>query len=130
MTPESDTAAEPLLVHVETAMEILGEERAALMRGAFDQVERLTIRKKQVLELLEPAIRVAPRSRRAVAALTRLIADSRRNEMILAAARDGIGQARRRIAAIARARRGVVAYLEDGTMLSCGPARADTDRSA
>ena len=126
----SATATSVLLTHVETAMTILREERQALMRGAYDRIGSITDRKTEILTLLEPAIRTVPKTQEAVSALAKLIADSRRNELILRAAREGLAQARRRIAAIARAKRGVVAYQEDGSMISCKPARADTDKSA
>ena len=129
----SGSAAAPLdrlLSHVETAMDLLREERDALLRGAYDRITAIAERKAEVLALLEVAIRTAPRTARAISAINRLIAQSRRNEMILAAARDGLMQARRRIAAIARTRGGVVAYLEDGSLVSCRPDCRDTDKSA
>ena len=129
----ADPAAAPLeqlLSHVETAMGLLREERDALMRGAYDRIAAIAERKAEVLALLEAAIRAAPRTARAISALNRLIVQSRRNEMILAAAREGLTQAHRRIAGIARARGGVVAYLEDGSLVSCRPDRRDTDKSA
>ena len=133
MSAEANGAAGPLeslLAQIDTAMEVLSEERRALMQGAFDRIAQLSERKSEILELLEAAIRSAPRTHAVVVALTRLIADSRRNEAIIAAARDGFAQARRRIAAIARAQRGVVAYQEDGSLISCRSDAANTDRSA
>ena len=121
---------ERLLAHVDMATEILREERGALLRGAYHRIAEITERKAEVLALLESSIVAAPRTARAMAALNRLVDDSRRNEMILAAARGGFLQARRRIAAIARANRGVVAYLEDGSLVSCRADRGDTDKSA
>ena len=127
---EAPDLVDALLSHIETAGEILREERLALLAGAYDRIAAISARKTDILALLEDAIRHVPRTGEAVAALRRLIADSRRNEAILAAARDGLAQARRRIATIARARQGVVAYQEDGSMIACRPGRADTDKSA
>lgn len=133
MTPDAPSLPGPvasLLEHVETATEILREERLDLMQGTYDRIEALGRRKAEILALLEGTIRDAPRTRETIAALRRLISDSRRNELILAAARDGVAQARRRIASVARARKGIVAYQEDGTMIACRPDRSDTDKSA
>lgn len=122
--------AAPLLDHVDTAMEILREERLALMRGAYEGIAAIAERKAAILERLESSVGTVPGTGEAVGALRRLIADSRRNERILAAAREGLAQARRRIATIARTSRGVVAYQEDGSMIACRPDRSDTDKSA
>ena len=111
-------------------MNLLLEERTAILRGAYERIGQIAARKEEVLRLLEAAMRLAPKTREGTDALKRLIADSRRNELILTAAREGLAQARRRIAAISRAQRGVVAYLEDGSLLSCKADRADTDRTA
>ena len=119
-----------LLDHIQTAMDVLRDERSALMRGAYDLIETITARKAKVLSLLEDVIRAVPRTSEAISALNRLIADSRRNEMILAAAREGLAHARRRIAGITRANKGIVAYQQDGSMIACRPDRADTDKSA
>ena len=121
---------EDLLDHIQTAMDVLRDERTALLRGAYELIEAITARKAKVLSLLEDVIRAVPRTSEAISAMNRLIADSRRNEMILAAAREGLAHARRRIAGITRAHKGIVAYQQDGSMIACRPDRADTDKSA
>ncbi len=113
-------AAEPETAFValaEAGRRILGDERRALLGGGFGRLAEFTEAKTQYLERLESAIgrvRGTPPVRRALA---RLIAESRRNERILAAARAGIARAKRRIAAIEATRRGDVAYAADGSRI-------------
>lgn len=124
------TNVERLLENIQTATDVLRDERSALLRGAYDLIAGISDRKTKVLSVLQDVIRSVPHTREAISALNQLIADSRRNEMILAAAREGLAHARRRIAGITRANRGVVAYQQDGSLIACRPDRADTDKSA
>ncbi|MGF1445899.1 MAG: hypothetical protein ACFBRM_06815 [Pikeienuella sp.] len=94
---------------------LLAKERAQLLTGRFDGLARLAKAKQALLEQLEQAIPATPGSPTLKRALQSLVAQSRRNERLLAAARAGVAAARRRIKEIAAARTGDVAYRADGS---------------
>ena len=98
--------------------EMMARERSQLMRGEFAFVAMLSVEKESLLVKLEAAM-VRTRGTKPVRrALAALIADSRRNERIIVAARQGVATARRRIDAIAAIRRGAVAYDRDGASIT------------
>lgn len=103
-------------------LEILKSEREAFLSGSFERISEIAQRKLGLLERLETLVQRPPPDDRGLLLLERLIQDSRRNEEIIRAARQGLAHARRRIASIKGARRGDVAYEEDGTRIS---SRAD-----
>lgn len=112
------TPAERLLALVEDGRALMARERVLLMRGAVDEVARLGAEKAALLESLQRVIRQVRGTAGLRAALDGLIAESRRNEQLLHAARQGVAAARRRIAAILATRRGAVAYDRDGSVIA------------
>lgn len=103
---------------VDIGMEILSEERDALLTGRYGQLSDITQKKTDLLGRLEDAVRSAPRTRAVQRLVSRLIEASRYNEALLKAAREGLAIAKRRIAGIRKAGRGAVAYAEDGSTIS------------
>ncbi|MEM9147088.1 MAG: hypothetical protein AAGC57_12905 [Pseudomonadota bacterium] len=97
--------------------DLLAEERAAVLGGAFDQIGEFGNRKQVLLGNLEALIPTARGTTAVRRALGALIEDGKRNERILQAARQGLSAARRRIVAIEATRRGDVAYAADGTRI-------------
>ncbi len=106
-----------LLALAEAGRRMLGEERRAVLGGAFARLGEFAEAKARYIERLEAETRGAAGTPAVRRALDRLLAESRRNERILAAARAGIARARRRIAAIEATRRGDVAYASDGSRI-------------
>ncbi|MEM9059274.1 MAG: hypothetical protein AAGD13_02325 [Pseudomonadota bacterium] len=107
---------------IDEAMRVLSREREIFLTGAYELLEELTAKKTRILQALEVTLQGAVRTAEIVIAVRGLIDASRRNEMIIQAAMQGIAQARRRLASIAKMRRGAVAYAEDGTVIA---SRAD-----
>jgi hypothetical protein len=98
--------------------EMMARERSLLLRGAFAEVARLSADKDDLLVTLEAAMARMRGTGAVRHALDALIADSRRNERIIVAARQGIAAARRRIESIKATRRGMVAYDRDGSAIT------------
>ena len=103
---------------VAEALSILKDEREVFLSGEYLRLSTILEAKSAVLEKLELAIHTAPRSVAFIADVRNLIAESRRNEQIIQAARQGLSHARRRLKAIDEMRSGVVAYAEDGSRIS------------
>ncbi|MEM6621253.1 MAG: hypothetical protein AAF674_03425 [Pseudomonadota bacterium] len=107
---------------VETALDILEEERRLFLTGAYSTIPDVVSRKQVVLEGLDAWIPLVSPDDQIVDAMRRLIASSRRNEQLIQAARAGLSHAKRKIATIRAAERGDVAYAEDGSRIA---SRAD-----
>lgn len=111
------TPAERLLALVAEGRDLLERERALLLRGAFAELAELAGAKSALLEALDGLAGQVRGTEEVRAALTGLIAESRRNERLIEAARQGVGTARRRLGAIAATRQGAVAYDRDGSAI-------------
>jgi hypothetical protein len=98
--------------------EIMARERSLLLRGEFAGVAQLSADKEGLLMTLEATMAGMRGTEPVQNALAALIADSRRNERIIVAARQGFATARRRIEAITAIRRGAVAYDRDGASIT------------
>jgi hypothetical protein len=98
--------------------EMMARERSLLMQGQFANVALLSADKAGLLETLEVTMAQMHGTEPVRNALAALIADSRRNERIIIAARQGVASARRRIEAIIATRRGAVAYGRDGSAIT------------
>lgn len=109
---------EGLLSLAAEGRDILLRERALLTGGDFDGLAPLAAEKQRLLQALEAAIPESGAGRGARAALEALIAEARRNEQLILAARQGVAVARRRIRQIADAADGAVAYGRDGTLIA------------
>lgn len=114
-TPPSETA--PLGI-IEQALALLGEEKRVFLEGRYEQLATIIAAKTDVLERLERIIPGAARNGRFIAALKHLIDESRRNELLIQAAQQGLSHARRRLKAIHDMQSGAVAYAEDGSRIS------------
>lgn len=116
-----DTAAtdgtEAILAAVDAGLIILSEERQAFLEGRYEKIADLTERKLAIIAELDTAIPLTPRTDIVVEAIGALIEQSRSNEQIIQAARQGLSYARRRINSIRATERGDVAYAEDGTKI-------------
>ena len=110
--------ADHLLSLVEQGHDLMARERSLLLRGEFEGVARLSADKYGLLTSIEAAMARVRGTGPVRAALAALIADSRRNEGIILAARQGIATARRRIEAIIATGRGAVAYDRDGSAIT------------
>lgn len=125
------TAAKQMLETISAAHALLDRERELLSRGDYAGMAGLAGEKQVMLRTLEDLIRQASGERtndggsRAElrAALSALIDDSRRNERLIQAARQGVAGARRRIETILATRHGAVAYDRHGAPIS---SREDT----
>lgn len=113
MNPERD-----LLSLTAQGHEMMARERSLLLRGEFAGVARLSADKEGLLVTLEATMAQMHGTEAVRNALAALIADSRRNERIIVAARQGVATARRRIEAIMATRRGAVAYDRDGSAIT------------
>ena len=110
--------ADHLLSLVAQGHDLMARERSLLLRGEFDGLARLSADKHELLDSLEAAMARVRGTEPVRTALVALIADSRRNERIILAARHGITSARRRIEAIIATSRGAVAYDRDGSAIT------------
>jgi len=110
--------ADHLLSLVAQGHDLMARERSLLLRGEFDGLARLSADKHELLDSLEAAMARVRGTEPVRTALVALIADSRRNERIILAARHGITAARRRIEAIIATSRGAVAYDRDGSAIT------------
>lgn len=107
-----------LIALVSQGHDLMARERSLLLRGEFEHVAHLSSEKNGLLQALEAAMTRAQGTDSVREALAALIADSRRNERIILAARQGVAIARRRIEAIIATGRGAVAYNRDGTAIT------------
>lgn len=112
------SATGQLLALVATGHELMTRERTLLLKGDFATAVRLASEKHELLASLEPAMARVRGTDAVRTALAGLIAEGRRNERILIAARQGLAQARRRIDAIVATLRGAVAYDRDGQTIA------------
>lgn len=110
--------ADHLLSLIEQGHDLMARERSLLLRGELDGLARLSADKHGLLVSLEAAMARVHGTGPVRTALAALIADSRRNERIILAARQGIAAARRRIEAIIATSRGAVAYDRDGSAIT------------
>lgn len=120
----------PIIDTIRDAIGLLDEERRVFLTGTYEKIADITERKLKVLQTLEAGIRKARRSARLIAALDDLVKFSRRNELIIQAAREGLAHAKRRIAAVEKAERGAVAYAEDGSSISVAADSINDEASA
>ena len=109
-----DDPAAILSETIQSALDVLAEERGIFLAGDYDRIPMITESKLSLLERLESEIRAAPKTREVIDLIKQLIDASRRNEEIIAAARQGLAFAKRRISRIDAAQKGAVAYAEDG----------------
>ncbi|MFQ5567804.1 MAG: hypothetical protein ACE5EU_15740 [Paracoccaceae bacterium] len=112
------TPADHLLALVDKGHDLMARERSLLLSGEFAGLARLSAEKHGLLVSLEEAMGRVRGTRQVRAAIAALIDDSRRNERIILAARQGIGAARRRIETIIATGRGAVAYDRDGAAIT------------
>lgn len=111
-----------LLNLLDDAAKLLERERRLLLAGSLHPLAGLAAEKQRLLAALEeilPGEDPAPEVRRAFGIL---VAAARRNETLLAHAREGVAAACRRIAALRATRQGAVAYDRDGA-----PIRSSSD---
>ncbi len=110
--------ADHLLSLIERGHDLMVRERSLLLQGGFDGLARLSADKHGLLTSLEAEMKRVRGTDPVRAALAALIADSRRNERIIVAARHGVAAARRRIETIIATGRGAVAYDRDGSAIT------------
>lgn len=111
-------SAEALIDLVAAGHRLLAAERVLFLRGDYDGVARVAVDKTDLIARLETTMRGLRGSSELHRALGALIADSRRNERIILAARAGVTQARRKIASIVATEKGAVAYDRDGSRIT------------
>jgi hypothetical protein len=128
--PPVADGTDSVLAAVETGLKILEEEREVFLAGRYEKIEKLTERKRSIITELDAAIPRTPRSDIVIEAISLLIEQSRRNEQIIVAARQGLSYARRRIASIHATERGDVAYAEDGTKIRNAEEGTNRSKSA
>ena len=112
------TPVDRLLSLLARGHDLMDRERSLLLRGAFDGLARLSADKQELLVSLEAAMARVHGTETVREALAALIDDSRRNERIILAARQGVAAARRRIKTIIATGRGAVAYDRDGSAIT------------
>lgn len=128
--PASGAPEAEIIALTSAGRRLLAEERRALLGGAFERIAEFATAKQDLLGDLEAAIPRARGTRAVRRALSGLIADGKRNERILTAARQGLAAARRRIEAIEATRRGDVAYAPDGSRIISRSDAAGKSRQA
>ena len=106
-------------------LDLLSQERDVLRSGDFPAMPALTAQKRDLLSKLQSGLTTSQRSAELVAAIESLVAEARRNEMLLRAAIQGLAAAKRRIKQILEMGNGAVAYAEDGTRIA---SQADAHR--
>ncbi len=130
MSEAGTDARGALMASIGDALGALADERRAFLEGTYRLVPKITERKSRLLAVLEQGVgRVQPDAE-LKAALESVIAESRRNEQIIAAALQGLRSARRRIKAIIEASGGTVAYAADGTRIASSADLAAHSKSA
>ena len=112
------TPVDHLLSLLAQGHELMARERSLLLHGEFGGLARLSADKHGLLTSIEAAIERVHGTEPVRTALAALIADGRRNERIIVAARQGIAAARRRIETIIATGRGAVAYDRDGLAIT------------
>lgn len=112
------TPADQVLQAIADGHGLLAREREMLDSGDYAGMAGLVAEKQALLDRLEQLIRQVRGTAGLRAALTALIEDSRRNELLIQAARQGVVGARRRIETILATKRGAVAYDRDGAPIS------------
>lgn len=110
--------ADRLMSLISQGHELMALERSLLMRGEFGDVAGLSADKAGLLSSLEAVIAQVRGTEPVRTALAALVADSRRNEHIIIAARQGVSAARWRIDAIIATGRGAVAYDRNGNAIT------------
>lgn len=116
--------SENLLRLIRHGHELLARERRVLSAGQFGEIAEITAQKQALLAALDQATAHTVGTTEVRRALAELIAESRHNERLIAAARTGFAIANRRIAAIVATRKGAVAYAPDGSQIT---SRADQE---
>lgn len=119
-----------LLAAIAEARRALADERRIFLEGTYSALRQVTEAKARILGEMEDGMRRVRPDAEIRAALERVIAESRRNEQIIAAALQGLRSARRRVRAIAEARTGAVAYARDGSRIASAADRAAHSTSA
>lgn len=119
-----------LLAAISEARRALADERRIFLEGTYGGLRQVTEAKARILAEMEDGMRRVRPDAEIRAALERVIAESRRNEQIIAAALQGLRSARRRVRAIAEARTGAVAYARDGSRIASAADRAAHSTSA
>jgi hypothetical protein len=112
------TPSDHLLSLLAEGHDLMARERSLLLRGEFGGLEPLSNDKHRLLVSIEAEMTRVHGTEPVRAALAALIADSRRNERIISAARHGVAAARRRIETIIATGRGAVAYDRDGSAIT------------
>lgn len=112
------SADDRLLRLVGDGHELMARERSALAGGDFRGLAALAAEKSVLLGALEVAMGRVRGTAQIRTAISDLIADSRRNERIILAARQGLAAARRSVESIIAASRGAVAYDRDGSTIT------------
>lgn len=127
MTPDTPQSQDDIMTAwtalIEEGLGILHEEREVFMKGRYEALDRITADKLAMMARLEDALPIVPRNAVSLRALERLVKASKRNEEVIAAARQGLSYAKLRIRELSDTRRGAVAYAEDGSRIE---SRADT----
>jgi hypothetical protein len=94
---------------------LLAAEREACRRGAFEELATLAEAKEAFVARFASAAHDGAGPAPDRGAVEALLAEARRNETLIGAARAGVEAARRRIASLADLRAGAVAYWRDGS---------------
>jgi len=115
---------------IDAGMDILRQEREALLHGRYECLPDLTARKIALVDRIEAAIRAVHPTRAVQNMIRALVEASRHNEHLLQAAREGLAIAKRRIGAIRKAGRGAIAYAEDGSTITAAGDRWTAERHA
>lgn len=103
---------------IDLAIRLLLDERKIFFSGNYELLGSIVPQKTAVLADIESQIVRTRPNLSLVAAMKRLVQESRFNERIIAAAQQGVAHARRRLRAIEDMRAGAVAYAEDGTRIT------------
>lgn len=111
----AETAVPPKLIALlDEALDLLDRERIVFMTGRYEEITTLNDEKLSLLTRLQDQLSEARGTPRAIAKLKLVVDASKRNQEIIAAAREGLAHAKRRLGAIRDMEKGVVAYREDG----------------
>ena len=115
---------------LEEALDVLRCERAIFLTGRYSDLGEVNSRKGLILKKLGKVLGRVPHDPSLQRKLEALIAASRRNERIIAAALQGLRAAKRRIERLVQARDGAVAYAPDGSKISSSADLSAHNRSA
>lgn len=115
---------------IEEGRGLLARERELFLAGRLTEVAPLTEAKQEFIARLDAALGTLAPTPLLSEAVAALAAEARRNEQLIAAAREGVAAARRKIGALAETRRGAVAYDRKGARITSRADAAEKTKTA